>query len=148
MSSEHNRIKKSYMEYYTINYMFRLLYIGHPQVFLKLIELLYKQYGVLWVGRVGGGGGEISFTTGMTHLRVKNWIVAFPMKQWLGEPHCFNIRILPVLFSLHTNTRVSSDALNWKFQVFGSAVWNSLMSLFWRLGFECGRVKLSRDGTR
>jgi hypothetical protein len=38
------------MEYYTINYMFRPLYIGHRQVFLKLIELLYKQYGVLWRG--------------------------------------------------------------------------------------------------
>jgi hypothetical protein len=47
------------MEYYTINYMFQPLYIGHPQVFLKLIELLYKQYGVLG-GE--GGGNEISFT--------------------------------------------------------------------------------------
>jgi hypothetical protein len=43
------------MEYYTISYMFWPLYIGHPQAFLKLIEPLYKQYGVLWVG---GGGGK------------------------------------------------------------------------------------------
>jgi hypothetical protein len=42
--------KKWYMEYYTINYMFRPLYINHPKVFLKLIDLLYKQYGVLWEG--------------------------------------------------------------------------------------------------
>jgi hypothetical protein len=43
--------KKWYIEYYTINYMFRPLYVGHPQVFLKLTELLYKQYGVLfWEG--------------------------------------------------------------------------------------------------
>jgi hypothetical protein len=55
MSSEHNCIKKWYVDYYTINYMFRPLCIGHPQVFLKFIELLYKQYGVLW-------GDEISFT--------------------------------------------------------------------------------------
>jgi hypothetical protein len=47
MSSEHNCIKKWYMEYYTINYMFRPLYIGHRKVFLKLIEVLYKQYGVI-----------------------------------------------------------------------------------------------------
>jgi hypothetical protein len=45
------------MEYYTINHMFRPLYIGHPQVFLKLIELQYKQYGGGW----GGGGDEIPF---------------------------------------------------------------------------------------
>jgi hypothetical protein len=48
-------LKKWYIEYYTINYMFRPLYICHPQVFLKLNELRYKQYGVLW-------GDEISFT--------------------------------------------------------------------------------------
>jgi hypothetical protein len=55
MSSEHNCIKKWYMEYYTINYMFRPLYIGHPQVFLKLIELLYNSM-------VCFRGDEISFT--------------------------------------------------------------------------------------
>jgi hypothetical protein len=32
MSSEHNCIKMCYMEYYTINYMFRPLYIGRSQV--------------------------------------------------------------------------------------------------------------------
>jgi hypothetical protein len=42
--------KKWYIEYYTINCMFCPLYIGHPQVFLKLNELLYKQYVLLWGG--------------------------------------------------------------------------------------------------
>jgi hypothetical protein len=49
------------MEYYTINYMFRPLYIAHPQVFLKLIELLYKQYG-------GAGGG------GKARSRLQYWV--------------------------------------------------------------------------
>jgi hypothetical protein len=44
--------RKWFIEYYTINYMFRPLYVGHPQVFIKLIELLCKQYGVLWGGDV------------------------------------------------------------------------------------------------
>ena len=40
----------------------------------------------------------------------KNCIVAFSVKQWLGErTTMFSIRILPVLFSVHTNARVSSD---------------------------------------
>jgi hypothetical protein len=31
------------------------LYIGHHQVYLKLIEILYNLYGVLW----GGGGRDL-----------------------------------------------------------------------------------------
>jgi hypothetical protein len=31
--------KKWYMEYYTINYVFLPLYIGHPQVFLKVYQI-------------------------------------------------------------------------------------------------------------
>jgi hypothetical protein len=34
------------------------LYIGHHQVYLKLNEILYNLYGVLWDW---GGGAEISF---------------------------------------------------------------------------------------
>jgi hypothetical protein len=46
------------MEYYTIYFIFRPLYIGYPQVFLKLTELQYKEYGVFFLR----GGGVISFT--------------------------------------------------------------------------------------
>jgi len=55
---------------------------------------------------------------------------------------------LPVLFSLQWKTRIRSDAMNWISGFLGSAVWNSLMSLFWCQGFEGGRLHFNCDGTR
>jgi hypothetical protein len=51
------------------------LYIGHHQVYLKLTEILYNPYGVLWgIGGGGVGGNEISFyNSGWHEIRILGW---------------------------------------------------------------------------
>jgi hypothetical protein len=59
--------------------MFRPLYIGHPQVFLKLIELLYKQYVVLW----GRGGRDLVYNFGWHESEFLGWSFLYLLQSFV-----------------------------------------------------------------